>query len=337
MRHFQQCLIAFFLLITGLSICSAHEGRPVYLQLKQTQAKEYLLQWKIPPVMPDENIPHIDLKDDSCSLYAGENTTRLMGKKAYQCESENPNIALTLKYPVGNPGLSTLVIFQRLEGNTSEIFAGPEQQIIHLPEKASFFGVARQYLTAGIKHILAGYDHLLFVLCLLVISGTLRRIMITITGFTLAHSVTLALASFDIIRLPIPFVETLIALSILLLAAEIIKNKRHTLAWRYPIGMATVFGLLHGFGFASVLGELNLPQTMKLNALVFFNIGVELGQLIFSSVVLFLTISFKRTMIDIRMQYTLISRTGIYFVGVLSAYWLIERCLGIFYKILLVI
>ncbi len=330
MKNFQQVLIVIFLLIADFSTCSAHEGRPVYLQLKQTRAKEYLLQWKIPPVMPDENIPQIDLKGDACSLYAGENTARLMGKKAYQCESENPNIALILNYPVDNPGLSTLVIFQRLDGNTSETFTGPEQQTIHLPEKASFFGVARQYLSAGIKHILAGYDHLLFVLCLLVISGTLRRIMITITGFTLAHSITLALATFDIIRLPIPFVETLIALSILLLAAEIVKNKRQTLAWRYPICMATVFGLLHGFGFASVLGELNLPQTMKLNALVFFNIGVEAGQLVFSFFLLLLAISFKRVMMNVHAQYTLISRTGIYFVGVLSAYWLIQRCFVVF-------
>jgi len=329
MKRFLPYMVIILFMAYG-SPCSAHEGRPVYLQLTQHKAAEYLLQWKIPPVMPDNEIPKIHLKGGGCTLVAGENTARLTGKKKFRCSSGSPDLSLHLMYPLVNPGLSTLLVFSRVDGTVFEVFSGPERQVIDLPNRKSFLRIARQYVVSGIKHILAGYDHLLFVLCLLVIAGTTRRMLVTVTGFTLAHSVTLALASFDILQLSVPLVETLIALSIALLAAEIIKNNRNTLAWRYPVSMAIVFGLLHGFGFASALGELNLPGTMKLNALVFFNIGVEIGQILFSLGILVLGISFQTAMKISRLQSSQITRAGIYLVGMLSAYWLFERGSNIF-------
>ncbi len=115
----------------------------------------------------------------------------------------------------------------------------------------------------------------------MVIAGTWRRILITITGFTIAHSITLALSALGLVRVPIPAVEAAIALSIVFLAVEIVRGDKTSLTYRYPIAVSSSFGLLHGFGFAAVLGETGLPQTEIPAALLFFNVGVELGQIAF--------------------------------------------------------
>lgn len=321
------------LLWSGMT--SAHEGRPVYVKLTQTAPLEYSLQWKTPPVMAAGQEPSVLLKTRDCSRTAGDTRPRLTGTHQYHCQKSAEALTLELQYPKDNPALSTLVVFERLSGEQSQHFSGPEALQITLPATISIGALAWQYISAGAEHILIGYDHLLFVLCLVVIAGSTRRLLLTITGFTLAHSVTLALASFQVLRLPITFVEMLIALSIVVLAAEIIKNKRHTLAWRYPVATATAFGLLHGLGFASVLGEFGLPQQMKLTALVFFNLGIEAGQILF----ILACLSLKALLLKLPRrleQFTTslplpASNLGIYLVGIISSYWLIERSAAIYF------
>ncbi|WP_424286598.1 HupE/UreJ family protein [Eudoraea sp.] len=141
--------------------------------------------------------------------------------------------------------------------------------------------VARQYSILGIKHILEGWDHLLFLICLMLVAGIGKKLWITITGFTIAHSITLALSALDVVRLPIPPVEAVIALSVVYLAVEIALQKKDSLTYRYPIAVSSSFGLLHGFGFAAVLSDIGLPQIEVVTSLLFFNVGVELGQIIF--------------------------------------------------------
>ena len=181
----------------------------------------------------------------------------------------------------------------------------------------------------GIEHILIGTDHLLFVLCLMLIAGTFKRLLITVTGFTLAHSLTLSLATLDIVRLPSELVEFLIALSIVLLAVEIVKYNRQKehrqRSLRYPVTVSTVFGLLHGFGFASVLQELGLPASMKLFALLFFNVGVELGQLLF---ILLITAAMVLAIRVVRLQFNhKLTNIAAYAIGICSSYWLLERAI----------
>jgi hydrogenase/urease accessory protein HupE len=144
-------------------------------------------------------------------------------------------------------------------------------------------GVARTYLGLGVLHILAGADHLLFVLALLLIVKGLARVVATITAFTIAHSITLAAATLGLVDVPGPPVEAMIALSIVFVAAEIVHGAqgRPGLTARWPWVVAFTFGLLHGFGFAGVLAEIGLPQNAIPLALLFFNVGVELGQLLF--------------------------------------------------------
>jgi hydrogenase/urease accessory protein HupE len=182
-----------------------------------------------------------------------------------------------------------------------------------------------------VRHILEGYDHLLFLVCLMLIAGTGRRILITITGFTIAHSITLALSALGVVRVPVPPVEAAIALSIVFLAVEIVRGDKNSLAYRYPIAVSSSFGLLHGFGFAAVLGETGLPQTEIPAALLFFNLGVELGQVIFIVGVIAAYQLIRLAARAVRDRDLSIDALrplqtpAAYVVGILASFWMIQR------------
>ncbi|WP_394172435.1 HupE/UreJ family protein [Thalassotalea litorea] len=179
------------------------------------------------------------------------------------------------------------------------------------------------YTILGIEHILIGLDHLLFVACLIYISRTGRKLLLTITGFTIAHSLTLILATTNTINLPIAPVEAVIALSIVLLALEIYKNRTNSITLTYPVAVSTSFGLLHGFGFASVLSDIGLPADETWFALLSFNVGVEIGQLLFVAalfVVFFLCkFLFKSLTLD-KLRFAVS-----YACGSVAMYWLVQR------------
>jgi hydrogenase/urease accessory protein HupE len=183
----------------------------------------------------------------------------------------------------------------------------------------------------GVRHILEGYDHLLFLMCLMLIARTGRRILITITGFTIAHSITLALSALGVVRVPIPAVEAAIALSIVFLAVEIVRGDPNSLTYRYPIAVSSSFGLLHGFGFAAVLGETGLPQTEIPAALLFFNLGVELGQIIFLLAVIaaYQLVRFAgRALANYDLSIDALrplQTPAAYAVGILGSFWMIQR------------
>jgi hydrogenase/urease accessory protein HupE len=209
--------------------------------------------------------------------------------------------------------------------------ASPKQTEVFIPAVESFGSVARDYLTLGVEHILEGYDHLLFLVCLMLIAGTGRRILITITGFTIAHSITLALSALGVVHVPIAPVEAAIALSIVFLAVEIVRGDKNSFTYRYPIAVSSSFGLLHGFGFAAVLGETGLPQTEIPAALLFFNVGVEIGQILFVAVVIavYQLIRFVgRTSFDRDLSIDALrplQTPAAYAVGILGSFWMIQR------------
>ncbi|WP_019026258.1 HupE/UreJ family protein [Colwellia piezophila] len=235
----------------------------------------------------------------------------LAGQSITVVNLEKTNVEVMLKYT-------------NLQGDYSIRItpASPSYTFIKSP---SSWQTIQSYTFFGIEHILEGYDHLLFVLCLLLIASTLRKLLWAITGFTLAHSITLVLSTLNIVQLPIVVVEAVIALSIVFLATEIAKNAINkspqcSLSYRYPVAVSSSFGLLHGFGFASVLLELGLPKNDQLLALGFFNLGVEIGQVLFIAVVLLL-MSAIRKMIDIRKH----EKINAYMIGSIASMWLIER------------
>jgi hydrogenase/urease accessory protein HupE len=342
------------LLLTGLFFhgkCYGHEGRPVFVDLTQTQVGQFTLRWKIPPVMPSGSEPSIQLIGQGCQQISTRYRASLTGSKLYNCEANSKgNLSVNIDYPNNNPALSSLIQFTQVSGESYSLFNGPDILSINLPKEVGFTQLAKQYIEAGLLHILEGYDHLLFVLCLMQIAGSLKRILITISGFTLAHSLTLALASLEIINVRIDIVEVLIALSIVMLCVEMAKKKntptKTSLIWQYPATVASLFGLLHGLGFASALGDLGLPQAMKLPALIFFNVGVEAGQVLFIAVVFTLLLMIKKMFTTFSQpinsmptspprQASAISTITfplsiIYLLGAVSGYWFVERCLGIF-------
>ena len=242
----------------------------------------------------------------------------LAGKSVAVINLEKTNIEVMLKYKSIKNDYSVRITP-----------AAPSYTFVASP---SSWQTMQSYTVFGIEHILEGYDHLLFVLCLLLIASTVKKLMWAITGFTLAHSITLILSTLDIVQLPIVVVEAVIALSIVFLAIEIAKNsfnksQQCSLTYRYPVVVSSSFGLLHGFGFASVLLELGLPKNDQFLALAFFNIGVELGQVFFISGVLLLIWLVKKLTDISRERIKRYEKINAYLIGSIASMWLIERVL----------
>ena len=187
--------------------------------------------------------------------------------------------------------------------------------------------VAHDYLVLGIWHIWAGVDHLLFVTGLLLLANA-AAIALGGTGFTLAHSVTLSLSALGVMRLPVPPVEAIIALSILFVAGEVARPDPESLARRYPLAISSSFGLLHGFGFAAALGDPGLPRNEIAAALLFFNAGVEVGQLAFIVVALALVAVIFRGTRSAGIHAASLSqleRISAYCLGIPAAFWFLDR------------
>ncbi|MCP3943623.1 MAG: HupE/UreJ family protein [Desulfobacteraceae bacterium] len=331
--NFRILKIVSFLLMLISGSAYGHEGRPIYIEIKESANNILTLRWKIPPVLKEGRIPEISLESKNCRFLSGLLKPSLIGIRTYRWKNSYNDAKIVLKYPAENPALSTLVYLQRISGESHSIFNGPELIRLGLPKKLSGWDVAKQYIIAGVKHILAGYDHLLFLICLMMITGGLGRTMTTITGFTLGHSITLAMATLDFWQIRTELVEALIALSIVMLAVEIIKGKPKSLIRRYPAIVATAFGLLHGFGFASALSELGLPQNFEIPALAYFNIGVEIGQAFFVIALFFLLkiVRFNKGLLKNNNFAELIPKPliTVYAAGLMGSYWLMERTFGI--------
>ena len=318
-----------FLLIAFLTLSSnafADDARPLHIEINEIGENAFELQWKIPPSVPAPSYPHVYL--DGCSATTNKQVSRIgasiVQKQAYHCDQAHPIV--TIEYPRANPSISTIIRFHRLSGEDHTKLMSQEELTWRIPEKETATGVAKDYTYLGMIHIWKGFDHLLFLACLIMIAGTGRRVLITVTGFTLAHSITLALSALEVVHVAVPPVEAVIALSIVFLATEIIKERRDTLTWRYPIAVSASFGLLHGLGFAAVLNEIGLPQTELATGLLFFNVGVEIGQVIFVLAVF----AFIKTLLALKLDINkpFIEKPTAYAVGILATYWMIERTAG---------
>ncbi len=315
------------------SRANAHESRPLYVEVTEKAPLVFSIRWKIPPSIEIANAPEVSMTGGCTSSTPPSpgGTRASIQQRSYQCETDPGGSLLHIHYALYNPSVSALVRVTRLSGEEYSLIASPEENEVVLPQSESFGGIARDYLALGVRHILEGYDHLLFLVCLMLIAGTGRRILITITGFTLAHSVTLALSALGLVRVPVAPVEAAIALSIVFLALEIVRGNPESLTYRHPIAVSCSFGLLHGFGFAAVLGETGLPQTEIPAALLFFNLGVEVGQLIFvlSVILVYHLARFgARTLAGTELSLDRLrpfETPAAYAVGILASFWMIQR------------
>lgn len=304
---------------------NAHEMRPAYLQITQIEQNLYQIYWKIPrrgdmvirlkPVFPDVG----ELKEASIPK-----TVSGAMLYTFELQSDQPLEGQTFYIDgLERTMIDVLVNVEYLNGEKATLMLKPDENLATLPGATSKWNVVKTYTVLGVEHIWFGIDHLLFVLALIIITQGLVKIIKTITAFTIAHSITLSLAVLGFVNFPGPPVEAVIALSIVFLAMEIVKNQqgKQTLTSQKPWLVAFSFGLLHGFGFAGALAEVGLPQTEIPLALAFFNIGVELGQIAFV-----LVVALVMPFLTNKVTWPVVLRkVPAYTIGSLAAFWLIDR------------
>ncbi len=307
-------LLALLYLLAVHGGAWAHDSLPVLVSIQQRSADLYVARLVVPPNLVDRGDFSLEIGPPCRGQTAG----------LVRCPQGIGGAEAIVAYPGAAPAQPVLLRIEWLSGETRSILAGPGATRFVIPAPESVGGVFRQYGLIGIEHILSGPDHLLFLLCLLLIAGSARRIIFTVTGFTLGHAVTISLVSLNLISVPIPPVEALIALSIMLLAAELLRPGAASLIRSWPIAVSAAFGLLHGLGFAAALHETGLPQTELPIALMAFNLGIELGQLIFVLACLAVTLVLRR-LIRLQLEARQIVLPVAYMSGSIAAMWFIER------------
>jgi len=318
--------VFFFFFLFFSSLLFAHDSKPAYLQIKALDSENYDIVWKVPMKgIGKKYVLHVQF-DNSIENIKKPIEVVVAGWHIKNWRIYKKGFLSGTKVTI--EGLSStdkevLLRYIDLDGNKFSKLISPNHPEYIFQETKNSNGVVAAYTKMGFEHILEGIDHLLFVACLVMIANTFAKLLWTITGFTLAHSVTLFMSALGWVHVPIPPIEAMIALSIVFLAVEIVKKNTNSFTYRYPAVVSSSFGLLHGFGFASALIEIGLPAKEKIAALLFFNIGVELGQILFV-ILLFLFMWIIRKIwkgsIYIPWQ-TLISYT----IGIIASMWLLER------------
>ena len=329
---------SLLLLLIFASAAHAHDARPNYVQITETTANAFSVMWKVPASVPGAALPFPTLPDGCTAEQpptwhaAG---AEFVGQQVFICDAGLSGRAVGIEFPAYNPSLSTLYKVRLANGEEHVRILKPDESAWTIPDAESSFGVAKEYTILGIEHIWIGIDHLLFVACLLFIARAPRRLLITITGFTIAHSITLALSALDLVRIPTPPVEAAIALSVVFLAWEIAKGDESSLAYRFPVMVSSSFGLLHGFGFAAVLRDIGLPQTELPTALLFFNVGVEIGQILFVLTLLVAFFALRPLLVrllrwgpDDAVHWSSLTIPASYVIGSIASYWMIDRVSG---------
>ena len=334
MKYF--CALIAALAVLATQPARSDELRPGYLELRQISAGTYSLLFKIPARGEDLRLAiYVNLPEGTQDVGAPQAS---FSDGTYIERRSIRRDGGLVGQAVGIEGLSAtstdvLVRVESLAGAIQTERLSPTRTAFIVQATPGAREVAATYLRLGVEHILFGFDHLLFVLALVILVRDWRRVAVTVTAFTIAHSMTLAAATLGFVNVPGPPVEAAIALSIMLVAVEIL-NARHgkpSLTARLPWLVAFSFGLLHGFGFAGALAEVGLPQHAIPVALLFFNVGVEIGQLVFVAAVLsslWLLRHAASQLLEAPLVKSTLDRLDVtiaYGIGVVAAYWLIER------------
>ena len=306
---------------------AAHESRPAYLEITETTPGRYDVLWRI-PVLSGMRLPVVlRLPDDVRNVTEPamhELSDSLVERRVIEVGGDGL-AGKRIEFPGLQATITDVLVRVRLrDGRHTTTLVHPSQPWIEVASSRGPLAVAAGYLTAGIHHILLGVDHLLFVLGLLLIVRDRWMLVKTISAFTAAHSITLAIATLGYASVPGPPLNAAIALSILFLGVEVVRSWRGetSLTIRQPWMVAFAFGLLHGFGFASGLTMLGLPRADIPLALLMFNVGVEVGQLFFVVLILLLERAFR--VLEIRWPRWAEALPG-YAVGSLGAFWTIQR------------
>ena len=348
-RHIQLAFLTMLVVVlcqassvSFISPAAAHDPRPVLIDIYQDDDRlgEIKLEWKIPGSLSPRKHPIINFAT-ACNLirnyperFTGE---AYYGGADFLCTGYTLNLSplLTLSYPLGNPSLSSFVRLHKnnLEGDekTAMFLLKPDKLSWAIPQSLSPSSdssslMAQAYLELGFGHILQGWDHLLFLICLVALATMPMKIFLAVTGFTIGHSFTLAAASLNFLTLPVIYVETLISLSIILVCVELLQSERKTLARSYPVLISLFFGLVHGLGFANELIGIGFPEDGLVAALLFFNLGVEVGQIVFVIPVMLLVYAAQKFNVSAYNFYKKMGYKFIFYtIGFVACYWFVER------------
>ena len=311
----KRTVFAVILLACGAPAC-AHEMTIADLSIREFAPKEFVWAWGI----PGKNTPiSHDLTPIWPEACVGDATTVRCGERG---------LAGTLSIKgIGNNYSAVILRIDWRDAQRSVHTLSKNRPDVRLfgaaRDERDFMEVAQTYGLLGLEHILSGFDHLLFVLSLLFLVGFRRRLIGTVTSFTLAHSLTLAASALGALTLRPPPVEAAIALSIVLVSAEAL-SKRDTLTRRWPAIVAFLFGLVHGLGFAGALKDIGLPERHAPVALLSFNLGVEAGQLLVIALAWGLVLVTRRFKVAAAVR-----KIALYAIGSVSVFWTFSRLMVI--------
>ena len=320
--------LSTLILFLGINstMCFAHESRPAYLQIVEHSADNIAVKWTRPvreqralniqPLFPQ----HCRISDKGQSYLTANQSQE---NWILDCDEKGiKNAEITIE-GLERTISDVLVRYQRENGDTQlQVLNSDKTKFIISDVKEAHQNIKQYYFVLGVKHILSGPDHLLFVVGLLLLIPGFWALLKTITAFTFAHSITLAAATLGVLQVPSAPVEAVIALSIMFLAYEILRADQHGIGRKWPWLVAGIFGLVHGLGFAGALSEIGLPDDAIPLALFLFNLGVEVGQIMFIAVfILILTVMRKLY----KQTDRFIKTAGSYGIGSIAAFWLIQR------------
>ena len=325
-------LVALIVMLVPGALTRAHEFSPGFLGFTELAPDEFRVQWKVSLTggLADVLTPQLP---EAC-VFSGPLGAYVMGDARVQqrdvaCEQSLAGRAISIA-GLERTMTDVLLRIDYLDGSSFTALLTPSAPATTIPAAQGALAVAGTYFLLGIEHILIGVDHLLFVFALLLLVEGLRRLVLTVTAFTVAHSVTLGAATLDLVHVAQAPVEAVIALSILFLASELGQRgagerAQRGLASELPWLVAFVFGLLHGFGFAGVLAEIGIPAHAVPLALLSFNLGVEAGQLLFIVAVLALGWAWRRARLPAPAVWR---QVAVYGIGSVAAFWVIDRTIG---------
>jgi hydrogenase/urease accessory protein HupE len=319
-------VLACVVVLGGVRDSAAHEVRPGLLELRETSADTYSSLWK-KPAGGETEIQIAPMIPDGCTMSSSD--PQLPTPRAFvlrgvlRCEGGIQGKRLAIN-GIESTVTDVIVRIEWLDGRKWTTIIHPSQPWVQVAATQSRVVVIGNFVVEGIRHILFGADHMLFVLGLLLIVKNRWMLLKTITAFTVAHSITLAIATLGYANAPMVLLNAGIALSILFLGPEIVRSWRGETSFtiQHPWVVAFAFGLLHGFGFASALTSAGLPRAELPLALLSFNVGVEIGQVSFVALVLLLERSFR--VLEVRWPRFAEALPG-YTVGSLGAFWTIQR------------
>ena len=327
-------LFPLIFLAVFVSSARAHEVRPTFLHVQQISDHNFAVLWKVPA--RGDAVLKLALKfPDGCSQSTPRkivrDTASVVQHWQMRCEDEIAGRRIIVQ------GLETTAVemigqIDWLERSPQSVRLTGGENAFDLSTRATWASVASSYGSFGFTHIWEGWDHLLFLTALMLLVRSLRQILWAVTSFTIAHSITLALAVLQIVHVPSGLVETLIAFSIVFVAAEAMRRGSgvKTLAMERPWLVSFAFGLLHGLGFAGALTEAGLPPDAIGPALLFFNLGVEAGQIVFVLAFLALLTVFSAF---VPSREAAARSAILYVAGIAGAFWTFERAHSLFVPI----